>query len=93
MEQLTQLERLTKVKTALGFGGNFQDEALEIYIDEVLQVLIDGGVREEVALSNASIGAIVLGVNDLYNYSSGEVKYSDAFVKRLIQLSKKKMRD
>ena len=37
-----------------------------------------------------AVGCIAVGVNDLWNYSSGGVKHSDYFYKRLIQLSKKK---
>lgn len=85
---LTHAERLNLVKTALGFGGNnFNDEILEIYIEDAMYFLVDAGVSEEVAESRAAIGAIVAYVNDNYNYSSGEVKHSEAFIKRVIQLA------
>lgn len=89
MTQLTAAERLAKVKTALGISGEFQDDTLTIYIDEVIEELVDGGVARSIAESNAAVGCIALGVNDLWNYSSGGVKHSDYFYKRLIQLSKK----
>ena len=85
---LTHAERLTYIRTALGFGGNtYQDDVLEFYIDEAINFLIDSGVTKEIAESKAAIGAIATFVNDTYNYSSGDVEYSDALIKRVIQLS------
>ncbi len=91
MAQLTAAERLTKVKLAL-YGtaaSNYNDEQLQIFIDEIIDELIDGGVIREVAESTAAIGCIAIGVNDIWNYSSGGVKHSPQFDRRLIQLSKK----
>jgi hypothetical protein len=89
MTQLTATERLAKVKTALGISGDYQDETLEFYIGEVIEELVDSGVSRSIAESNAAVGCIALGVNDLWNYSSGGVKHSEQFNRRLIQLSKK----
>jgi hypothetical protein len=88
MTQLTTAERLAKVKTALGINGtDYQDETLTIYIDEVIAELIAAGVKKEVAESAAAVGCIACGVNDLWNFSSGGVKHSEYFNRRLIQLS------
>lgn len=90
MTQLTADERLAKVKTALGLNGStYQDETLKIYIDEVIGELIDAGVKKEVAESTAAVGCIACGVNDLWNYTSGGVKHSEYFNRRLVQLSMK----
>lgn len=89
MTQLTAAERLAKVKTALGISGEYQDDTLTFYIEEVIEELVDAGVARTVAESNAAVGCIALGVNDLWNYSSGGVKHSDYFYKRMIQLSMK----
>lgn len=89
MTQLTAAERLAKVKTALGISGEYQDDTLTFYIEEVIEELVDGGVARSVAESNAAVGCIALGVNDLWNYSSGGVKHSEYFYKRMIQLSMK----
>lgn len=93
MAQLTDAERLTKVRIAL-YGtaaNNYNDEQLQFYIDAVIDDLIDGGVKREVAESTAAVGCIAVGVNDLWNYTSGGVKHSDYFNRRLIQLSKKQV--
>lgn len=93
MAQLTAAERLDKVKIAL-YGTadtNHNDEQLLFYIDSVIEDIIDSGVAREVAESAAAVGCIAVGVNDSWNYSSGGVKYSDNFNRRLIQLSLKKV--
>lgn len=90
MAQLTTAERLAKVKTALGIGGDYQNETLSIYIDEVIAEMIAAGVKKEVAESAAAVGCIACGVNDLWNYSSGGVKHSEYFNRRLVQLSMQK---
>jgi hypothetical protein len=89
MTQLTAAERLAKVKTALGITGDYQDETLSFYIDEVVEELVDAGVARTVAEGNAAVGCIAIGVNDLWNFSSGGVKHSEQFHKRMIQLSLK----
>ena len=87
MTQLTTAERLAKVKTALGISGDYQNETLTVYIDEVIAELIAAGVKKEVAESAAAVGCIACGVNDLWNYSSGGVKHSEFFNRRMIQLT------
>ena len=91
MAQLTAAERLAKVKTALGISGAYQDETLTFHIEAVIEEMVDAGVKREVAESAAAVGCIAIGVNDLWNYASGGVKHSDAFNRRLIQLSKSKV--
>ena len=92
MAQLTAAERLVKVKTALGINGsNYQDDTLSVYIDEVLEFMIDAGVQREVAESTAAVGCLAVGVNDLWNYSSGGVRFSDYFKSRVVQLSLKRV--
>ena len=93
MAQLTAAERLAKVKVAL-YGTdahNFNDEQLQFYIDEVVEELVDAGVDRAIAESNAAVGCIAIGVNDLWNYSSGGVRHSEYFNRRLIQISCKKV--
>ena len=75
---------LASVKDALGNTGTYQDGALNVYIDEVIRYMIDGGVPESVAKSTASAGVIALGVTDL-QYRGG--KLSEYFYQRLSQLS------
>jgi hypothetical protein len=92
MAQLAAAERLAKVKTALGMNGsNYQDETLSLYIGEVVEFMIDAGVQRAVAESEAAVGCIAVGVNDLWNYSSGGVRFSEYFKSRVVQLSLRKV--
>lgn len=91
MAQITAAERLEKVKFAL-YGDasqTYNDEQLQLFIDEILDELISGGVNENVAKSAAAVGCIAVGVNDIWNYSAGGVKHSEYFNRRLVQLSLK----
>lgn len=87
--QLTETERLAKVKYAL-YGDatqSYNDEQLKLYIEEVLDEMIHAGVKENVAKSAAAVGCIACGVNDIWNFSSGTVKHSDYYNRRLVQLT------
>lgn len=84
---MTDNELLMKVKQGLAITGDYQDSTLKIYIDEVKQFLINAGVKRSVVESDRSVGCILIGVNDLWNYSVGDIKFSDYFNKRVIQLS------
>lgn len=78
---------LESVKTALGITGTYQDNLLQIYIDEVIAYLTDAGVSESVINSDAATGIIVRGVADLWNYGSGGTQLSPYFMQRAIQLA------
>lgn len=80
---------LEKIKEMLGITGNYHDALLQNYIDEVKQYLLDGGVQSEVVESTASTGAIAKGVIDLWDYGSGNGKFSPYFKERAIQLAMK----
>lgn len=89
MMQLTEAERLAKVKYAL-YGNatqSYNDEQLKFYIEEVLDEMIHAGVKGNVAKSAAAVGCIACGINDIWNFSSGTVKHSDYYNRRLVQLT------
>lgn len=77
---------LNKVKGALGITGTHLDNTLNIYIDEVVNYMINAGVPENVAKSEVSAGVVARGVTDLWNYNSGGGKLSDYFYQRVSQL-------
>ena len=92
MAQLTADERLSKIKTLI-YGNatpTYNDEQLQIYINDVIEELVDGGVKREVAESAAAVGCIACGVTDVWNYTSGGVKHSEYFNRRMVQLSMKR---
>lgn len=77
---------LNDVKNALGITGDYQDDTIQLYIDEVIDFLVDAGVSQ----SNIKSGIVARGVSDLWNYGSGEGKLSQYFLQRAAQLSLKK---
>lgn len=77
---------LTNVKTALGIEGDYQDNTISEYIDEVTAFLTDAGVKSAYITS----GIVARGVADLWNYGAADGKLSDYFMKRATQLSYKK---
>ena len=83
---MTDTELLTKVKIGLGITGAYQDDTLMTYIDEVKNFLIDAGVSIDVLNSSVSVGVIIRGVSDLWNYGMGSAEFSEYFVQRATQL-------
>lgn len=77
---------LEDIKNALGIVGNYQDNTLQVYFNEVIEFLKDAGVSE----SNMTTGVIARGVSDLWNYGSGDGKLSPYFMQRTAQLSYKR---
>lgn len=86
MATITDAELLGKVKSALGITGDYQDETLKIYIDEVKEYMYSAGVDIRVLESTASVGAICRGVSDIWNYGTG-TEFSTYFKERVVQLS------
>lgn len=76
---------LNDVKSLLGITGSYQDTTLQKYIDEVKDFLKEGGVAE----ANITAGIVARGVSDLWNYGSGEGKFSPYFIQRASQLALK----
>ncbi len=76
---------LENVKAALGITGEYQDDTLQVYFDEVIDFLTDAGVKQ----ANITKGIVARGVSDLWNYGMGEGKFSEYFKQRAAQLSYK----
>lgn len=86
---MTDAEILTAVKTAL-FGSaasTYQDDVIAFYIADVEAFMVDAGVPADKVKTAASVGCIARGVSDLWNYGSGDVKFSEHFKQRVIQLA------
>ena len=77
---------LADVKKALGITGDYQNDTLTVYINEVADFLVDAGVPER----HITSGLVARGVSDLWNYGSGNGKLSQYFMQRAAQLSLKK---
>lgn len=74
---------LSSVKSALGIVGDYQDETISEYIDEVVSFLVDAGVKNQ----NITSGIVARGVSDLWNYGAADGKLSNYFFQRATQLS------
>lgn len=79
-------ELLIRVKSGLGITGNYQDDVIGIYIDEAKQYMKSAGVPKEIIDSPVSVGTIIRGVADLWNYGSGTAELSPYFKERCVQL-------
>lgn len=84
---LTSGELLKKVKVGLGINGDYHNDTLNLYIDEVKSFLISAGVKKNVVQTSAAVGVICRGVADLWNYGAGNAQLSDYFKQRVTQLS------
>ena len=73
------------VKKALGITGDYLDDTLNFYIEEVTDFARNAGVKSE----DISVGLVARGVSDLWNYGAGEGKLSEYFIQRCKQLSLK----
>lgn len=76
---------IVNIKNALGITGDYQDNTLQEYINEVTAFLVDAGVSE----ANITNGIVARGVADLWNYGAGEGKLSSYFMVRATQLALK----
>ena len=83
---MTDTELLNKIKDGLGISGDYHDNTLRVYIEEVKSFMISAGVPREVVNDDVSVGIILRGVADLWNYGSGNASLSDYFKMRLVQL-------
>lgn len=79
-------ELLKKVKAGLGITGDYQDDTLQFYIDEVKAFMLSAGVAQSVIDSPVSVGCIMRGVMDLWRLDSGNTKFSEYFIQRVLQL-------
>lgn len=80
-------ELLKEIKTRLQIEGDYHDALLLAYAEDVKAYMLSGGVKPRVINGSSSIGCIARGVADLWNYGSGEGKFSEVFYQRVIQLS------
>lgn len=74
---------LENVKNAIGVTGDYLDNTLQPYFDEVVDFLKDAGVKP----ANITTGIVARGVTDLWSYGTGEGKLSPYFLQRAAQLA------
>ncbi len=77
---------LEKVKKSLGITGNYQDDIIQGWIDEIKQLMIDGGIAPSIVNDEKSAGVIARGIDDVYFQKSNLSTY---FWQRATQLALK----
>ena len=77
---------LEQVKKLLGITGKFQDETINGWIDEIKQLMIDGGISPSIVNDVKSAGVIARGIDDVYFQKTDLSNY---FWQRATQLAYK----
>lgn len=87
MALISDANLLTEVKTRLSITGTFHDALLSSYISDVKHYLGRAGVSSSIVSDDCAIGVISRGVSDLWNFGSGEGKFSSLFYDMATQLA------
>lgn len=76
---LSNDDLLLKVKEGLGLGGDYQNPTLLPKVLAAKEYMLNAGVTPEQLESDLGIATLTIGANDLWNLTSGDVKFSEAF--------------
>lgn len=90
-EGMTERQQLEQIKKALNIEGEYQDDALMLYMREAKEYLLDAGVSAGILDSMRAVGILTRGVSDLWNYGAGNTSLSSYFKERAVQLVYKSM--
>lgn len=74
---------LSDVKKAMGVTGDYLDDQLQPFMDDVLSFIVNAGVPE----NSITAALVARGVLDTWNYGSGGTQLSDYFKMRVTQLA------
>jgi len=86
---MAEFNMLEHVKACLGITGEYHDEVISAYIEDVQGYLQDAGVPESVTQARQCGGVVARGVSDLWNYEGGGTALSPYFRERAAQLALK----
>lgn len=86
---MTQFNLLEKIKKGKNITGTYQDDTLQVHIDEVKAFMLSAGVPQEVVDSEKAVGCIMRGVSDLWEGDS----LSSYFKMRVQQLKREKVEE
>jgi hypothetical protein len=81
---MTDAELLAEVKKGLIVQDAYSDGQLLIKVAAVKGYMLNAGITSAQIETDLGITALTLGVNDLWNLSAGEVKFSEAFTDFII---------
>lgn len=89
---LTNSELLEKVKIGLkADDSDYNDPDLLIKTIGVKQYMINAGISVEQIETELGIATLTMGVNDIWDLTPGELKFSAIFNTFIIQLANKSM--
>lgn len=83
----TDSELTTEIKNRLGITGDYHNDLLLAYANDVKAFMLSGGVSSDITNGSESIGVIARGVADLWNFGTGNGKFSEVFFQRVAQLA------
>lgn len=83
---MTTNDLTNKVILILGLT-DYHKPLIENYVLDAIDYMRSAGVDDSVIYSQRSVGAIVMYVNDSWNYTQGQTKVSSLFKERVNQLS------
>lgn len=81
------MDLLQEIKNRLSITDDFHNDLLMSFATDTKEYLRSAGVKDSVIESEKSIGVIARGVADLWNFGSGEGKFSEMFYQRAVQLT------
>lgn len=81
------MDLLQEIKNRLSITDDFHNDLLMSFATDTKEYLRSAGVKDSVIESEKSIGVISRGVADLWNFGSGEGKFSEMFYQRAVQLT------
>ena len=83
---ITDEQLLEAVKLRLAITGNFHDALLSGYIKDTKDYLQRAGVSPDTLSDDKCIGVVARGASDLWNFGSGDGKFSVLFMNMATQL-------
>lgn len=83
---MTQNELLTQVKAGLSVSGTYNDTVLTQKMLAVTGYMTNAGVSETNLYTDLGVACICIGVTDLWNLTSAEIKFSPVFGMLIEQL-------
>lgn len=89
---MTDIELLEKVKAGLSADDSIDDDnSLLIKTIGVKQYMINSGISEEQIATELGVATLTIGVNDIWDLTSGALKFSMLFHNFVSQLAIKSL--
>lgn len=81
---MEEYQYIDEVILAIG-ASLHQKSILKIYVNDVIDFMVDAGIKKEIAVSESCIGLVARGLLDVWNYGSGDTKLSPYFKEKVVQ--------